>query len=212
MKYAEIKKLFTEKAAEVLAQGWTIHTEGMSGSQGELAKIAFERKNEAGKMEYAVLFLKNKYHDFHEYVRLVWAMAEESYTPKWTLWLDHSRPVECREWMAVNRGDWYIDKDQQAEWEKIHDARRAARRSSNLASKGARIYAIGANDPIFTKIYHLAKKHMQGGWKLRRKNCERALVEPGNDTTYAITLWHDDTMHVFHVGYRAAYRAAHHAA
>lgn len=205
MKYAEIKKMYSEKVATILAQGWMVHTEAMGGHQGEIAKITFERKSPiTGNMEYAVLYLENKHRDFRDYVRLVWAKAADDYQPGWTLWLSHSRPISTQEWLKMKRGDWYMDEKEQAAWAKVHDERREARRKANYASSQFGVRAVAPEDPLLDKVYRLAKKHMRGGYKLRRKNCDRASIERGDSSTYEITLWHDNTMHTFYVGKRAA--------
>ena len=205
MKYAEIKKIFSKKVAIILSQGWVVHADAMGGSQGEIAKIAFERKSPiTGNMEYAVLYLDKKYRDLRNYVRLVWARAADDYQPGWTLWLSHARPIFTQEWLEMNCVDWYMDEKEQAEWAKIRNDRKVARRKADQASGQFGVRTVAPNDPLLDKVYHLAKKHMRGGWKLRRKNCDRALIGHGNSSTYKITLWHDNTMHVFYVGKRAA--------
>lgn len=46
MKHTEIEAIFTAKVNEFLANGYTINTATMSGSQGEVAKIDFRKGNE----------------------------------------------------------------------------------------------------------------------------------------------------------------------
>jgi len=46
MKSAEINAIYAAKAAEFLAAGYTINTNTMNGSQGEIAKIDFRKGNE----------------------------------------------------------------------------------------------------------------------------------------------------------------------
>ena len=46
MKSAEINAIYAAKAAEFLAAGYTINTNSMNGSQGEIAKIDFRKGNE----------------------------------------------------------------------------------------------------------------------------------------------------------------------
>lgn len=41
MKYAEINKIFSATVAQKLAEGFTIYTNTMSGSQGEIAFVNF---------------------------------------------------------------------------------------------------------------------------------------------------------------------------
>lgn len=58
MKRTEINKVYTEKVAEMLAKGYTIYTDSMRGSQGEIAKIDFVKGEELvrvimdSKMDY----------------------------------------------------------------------------------------------------------------------------------------------------------------
>lgn len=40
-----ITKMFNEKTAELLAQGYSLFLEGMSGHQGEIGKVAFTKNN-----------------------------------------------------------------------------------------------------------------------------------------------------------------------
>ena len=46
MKSTEINAIYAAKAAEFLAAGYTINTNSMNGSQGEIAKIDFRKGNE----------------------------------------------------------------------------------------------------------------------------------------------------------------------
>ena len=46
MKSAEINAIYAAKAAEYLAAGYTINTNSMNGSQGEIAKIDFRKGDE----------------------------------------------------------------------------------------------------------------------------------------------------------------------
>lgn len=43
MKFAEIEKVFTANAYRFLADGWTFHASSMSGHQGEIAKVDFQK-------------------------------------------------------------------------------------------------------------------------------------------------------------------------
>ena len=45
MNIAAITKMFSEKTAELLAQGYSIYLEGMQGHQGEIGKVAFTKNN-----------------------------------------------------------------------------------------------------------------------------------------------------------------------
>lgn len=42
---AAITKMFNEKTAELLAQGYSLYLEGMCGHQGEIGKVAFTKNN-----------------------------------------------------------------------------------------------------------------------------------------------------------------------
>ena len=45
MNITAITKMFNEKTAELLAQGYSIYLEGMCGHQGEIGKLAFTKNN-----------------------------------------------------------------------------------------------------------------------------------------------------------------------
>lgn len=46
MKFAEINAIYTRKVAEYIANGYTINTNTMAGSQGEIAKVDVRKGNE----------------------------------------------------------------------------------------------------------------------------------------------------------------------
>ena len=46
MKSSEINAIYAAKVAEFLTAGYTINTQTMNGSQGEIAKIDFRKGNE----------------------------------------------------------------------------------------------------------------------------------------------------------------------
>ena len=45
MNIAAITKMFNEKTAELLAQGYSLYLDGMCGHQGEIGKVAFTKNN-----------------------------------------------------------------------------------------------------------------------------------------------------------------------
>lgn len=45
MNITAITKVFNEKTAELLAQGYSLYLEGMQGHQGEIGKVAFTKNN-----------------------------------------------------------------------------------------------------------------------------------------------------------------------
>ena len=45
MNITAITKVFNEKTAELLAQGYSLYLDGMCGHQGEIGKLAFTKKN-----------------------------------------------------------------------------------------------------------------------------------------------------------------------
>lgn len=122
MNKQDIRNLFTQKVAELLAQGYTIHPDTMPGSQGEIAHIDLDNGSEILR----VLLNRDVHYsdDFYgNTIRLTVGKATVSYRGHWDelIWnqeLEKRFEIELAE---IGR-DFYTDLTTAAE---IHAKRRA---------------------------------------------------------------------------------------
>lgn len=106
MKYVEIEKLFTETVAKFLADGWTFHTASMTGHQGEIAKVDFQKNGDVIR----VLLRKDRDPLVRSYmeieVRRHAGKAERLLS--WdTIWNDDGEVLEQRKFYIVAE-DWFV--------------------------------------------------------------------------------------------------------
>ena len=141
MKKQEIRKLYTEKVAELLAQGYTIFPDTMGGSQGEIAHIDLTNGSEILR----VLLEKGYRYDRHEggyygdtLILTVGKASDDTVVHQnWdgTLWNKRLEPRFQIEWAEISDGsrrtsDWYTSLEEgaricQLQWER-YERRSAA--------------------------------------------------------------------------------------
>lgn len=121
MKYAEINKAFTEAVAAKIADGYTICTNTMSGSQGEIAFVNFVKEN-----KFYSLTL-DRFHPFGEKENYL-----EAYVMRFivsndledgdkiganlhrTMWRGekYTTTIEERRWYKIEGADWFVSKEE----------------------------------------------------------------------------------------------------
>ena len=117
MKKQEIRKLYTQKAAELLAAGYTIFPDTMRGHQGEIAHIDFSNGSEILRL---LLSTSHRYsRNENEYIgdtlilRLGKASDDTRVYENWDgdLWNNRLEPRFQIEWATIGDpyfgGDWY---------------------------------------------------------------------------------------------------------
>ena len=129
---AAITKMFNEKTAELLAQGYSIYLEGMSGHQGEIGKVAFTKNNRyfmlvAHAVKYTIDGLDPCVVEFGE--------AAKGFRPGDTLWISDLRNSEKTTFysMGDSRHCYFTaDKAAAEEAYKKHTRRLENRYNSNV--------------------------------------------------------------------------------
>lgn len=130
MKYAEINKAFTEAVATKIAQGYTICTQTMAGTQGEDAKVNFT--DDVGNHYSLYMEKTHVYGDFEREERrnnrrynfdkiVIYFVRSNELHGNYnrrdvTLWLGerHCTTLEKREFWIVGDG-WFVESDEEAE-------------------------------------------------------------------------------------------------
>ena len=105
----DIDRLFSEKVAEFIAQGFWIHTASMHGSEGEIAKVDLTN----GKVLYRLLMesgWKSDYVVGADIVRLVLGRVKEEDFRSNSVWNKRLERLEVREFHQLSRyRDYYIE-------------------------------------------------------------------------------------------------------
>lgn len=118
MKYAEINKAFTEAVATKIAQGYTICTNTMGGTQGEIVFVNFTKD---GKFYALTLDSEHHYGDdnYLEVYAMRWVVSTElsgdcggrSHVTMWRGEKDTTTLEEVR-WYKVERCDWFVGEEE----------------------------------------------------------------------------------------------------
>lgn len=118
MKYAEINQAFTTAVSEKIAQGYTICTNTMGGTQGEIAFVNFHKD---GKF-YSLYLDREHHYEDHNYLELYvmrWVVSTELENENlgfrdFTMWRGerHSTTLEETLWYKVDRDDWFVTEEE----------------------------------------------------------------------------------------------------
>lgn len=124
MKFEQINKRFTEKVSELLAQGYTINTATMAGSQGEIAKVDLTKDGEIIRVLLGTFGRACEQIGEHFYntdgVELIVGRAAEEITPNsydtWqTIWNNRIEIISREEYIEIGRSrnhKWYGTRDE----------------------------------------------------------------------------------------------------
>lgn len=130
---AAITKMFNEKTAELLAQGYSLYLDGMCGHQGEIGKVAFTKNNRyfmlvAHAVKYSIGGPDTCVVEFGE--------AAEGFRPGDTFWISDLRNSEKTTFYAMgNSSHCYFTADKAAAEEAYE--KKIARRETRYNSNGA---------------------------------------------------------------------------
>lgn len=174
-------KAFTAKVAQLIAEGYTIASAPMGGSQGEMAKVCFSKD---GKF-YALYLSHVTYSHWSWYddaipdedkgepwdtVDLVFGEAEPGYHGSETMWLNHLQEISREKFYII--GSFYnncqMTQDRAAAVAacKLHIARLKAR---SYSDKAAHEHTLDiSNDCVATAAYRMLKR--RDGYKMLRKH------------------------------------------
>lgn len=185
------EKAFSDKAAELLNQGYQVLPCAMSGHQGEIAKITFTKDN-----RFFVLFLTSREWSFktHPNCKLIFAEAPADYAPGHgfgnTMWIDHATPIETVTFYELGEAHsncWTTDKEFAEACRRKHFARAKAQSTQS-------------------ETHHDTDEWKKAAWKILKKT-------PGYKTTafkdiiqVYLSHWGTDTELVIEVNHKPTMR------
>ena len=116
------EKEFTAQVARLIAAGYTIAVHPMGGSQGEIAKVCFEKDG-----KYYALYLTNEFNDDGatpekpgDAVHMIFGSASGDYgAPQSIMWLKNLFEIERRTFHIIggyNKKNAFITEDKDAAW------------------------------------------------------------------------------------------------
>lgn len=146
MKKQEIERMYTQKVAELLNQGWRVHASTMPGHQGEIAHIDLTDGSEIHRVllqrELAWSHLDDGFHG--DRITITVGRNTEEVWPGWdsTIWnqrLEVLSQIEMAEIQTPDRrhpDGWYTDFEEAVRISKIRHARREAQRLADAKELG----------------------------------------------------------------------------
>lgn len=149
------EKAFSDKAAELLNQGYQVLPCGMSGHQGEVAKITFTKNN-----RFFVLYLKERKWSFNTIpsCKLIFAEAENGYEPGHgtghALWIDRATIIETTTFYEL--GDNYSNR-----WTADKEFAEACRQKSRARAEARSVSSKGP--------FHDTNAWKKAAWKILKK-------------------------------------------
>lgn len=129
---AAITKMFNEKTAELLAQGYSLYLEGMCGHQGEIGKVAFTKNNRYFMLVAHAVKYSN---DGPDTCVVEFGEAAKGFRPGDTFWISDLRNSEKTTFYTMGdsrRCYFTADKAEAEEAYKKKIARRETRYNSNV--------------------------------------------------------------------------------
>ena len=104
----DIEKVFTEKVQEYLMKGYRFYSDGMRGSQGELAKVVLTDDN-----ELIIIYLDEDHRPLEVIHNSVILFVEKQPCTKHTVWLHEGDIIEKTVWYDLSDGysEYYLDSN-----------------------------------------------------------------------------------------------------
>ena len=138
MKKTTVERMYTAKVAELLNQGWHIHTSTMPGHQGEIAHVDLTDGSEIRRaLLYREMVWGDRHTDFYGH-RVIIQVGKNTdrIWPGWdsTLWNNHMEVCSQIELAEIQEPDryhpegWYTDMATAQDIQRIRNERREARR------------------------------------------------------------------------------------
>ena len=147
MKKTTVERMYTAKVAELLNQGWHIHTSTMPGHQGEIAHVDLTDGSEIRRaLLYREMVWGDRHNDFHGHkIVILVGKNTDRVWPGWdsTLWNNHMEVCSEIELAEIQEPDrdhpegWYTDMTTAQDIQRIRNERREARHIASLAEVGA---------------------------------------------------------------------------
>lgn len=161
MKMNEINKIYSDKVAEYLAKGYTIHPVSMGGSQGEICKIDLYKGDELIRIwmsdESCRWSDPNCYREGYRAISVGKWMYPTSMSDRYndTVWYKELEVLEEIRFYPINNGKCYIDDLQVAL--NIQNLRRSRYRDKSYVNGRAFIVITDEKKAIARK--YLMRKH-----------------------------------------------------
>lgn len=171
MNYAEINKIFSATVAQKLAEGFTIYTNTMAGSQGEIAFVNFIKD---GKHYALTLDRESSWDDdiYGDYISMKWIVSNEldgdfGGRTSITFWRGSnlSEIIEEKKWYKAEwygSCNWFVDEN---EAKRITAVKRSRRRNKDNFD-GIEIKMTAENRKKILRIYRAKKQRGQHAIKL----------------------------------------------
>ncbi len=174
----DIRRAFTEKINNYLAQGMEISVRTMSGSQGEISKVDLTD----GKYIYRVrldreskMFDEDFFYGYCDTIELTVEKFEDSGRNEFdmweTLWSGKGELIETHTWYSLDR-DKTAFVDSMEEMERIFKARVERRESRREKNK------VVTDDRRIALVHKMVKKH-KGYASVNKKAIEKVVREGG---------------------------------
>lgn len=183
---AAITKMFNEKTAELLAQGYSLYLDGMSGHQGEIGKVAFTKNNRYFMLvAHAVKYSSNG----PDTCVVEFGEAAEGFRPGDTFWISDLRNSEKTTFYAMGDSRRCYFTADKAEAEEAYEkkiARRETRCDSNVT--------LNHSEKAIAACFKITRK--TNGYKtMPKKDILGYYVENWNGhITYVIKLAHKNNI------------------
>lgn len=113
MKRTEIDARFTQEVVSYIAMGYTVNTETMRGSQGEIAKVDLVKGNDFIRVLLQEASDVRLYSDKIQLV--VGRIPESKWKNGWTVWNSDMDVIRVEEWYRANPyrlGNYYFSKEE----------------------------------------------------------------------------------------------------
>ena len=153
MKKTTVERMYTAKVAELLDQGWHIHTSTMPGHQGEIAHVDLTDGSEIRRaLLYREMVWGDRHTDFHGHkIVILVGKNTDRVWPGWdsTLWNNHMEVCSEIEMAEIQEPDrdhpegWYTNMATAQDIQRIRNERREARHIASRTEVGAAYKSIG---------------------------------------------------------------------
>lgn len=175
MKRAELNKLFTAYVVRYTTLGYTIFTEGMSGHQGEIAKILL-KKNDDLKiilMEETWGGSEDNYMDFIQ-IRIGTYTKKIPVSDSPTIWLQDFDYFVTDKFYLIGKKKY---RNPEANWYGTFEEAKAA------VEKGLERYSLReiSEEHLLNKVPESIKNHIRTLWGYKRVKDSEIKVEVKND-------------------------------
>ena len=180
---AAITKMFNEKTAELLAQGYSIYLDGMGGHQGEIGKVAFTKNN---RYFMLVAHAVKYYTDGPNTCVVEFGEAAKGFRPGDTFWISDLRNSEKTTFYAMgNSRRCYFTADKAAAEEAY---------KKNLARLETRCDSNGA--------LHNSEKAIEACFKITRKTNGYKTMPKKDILGYYVENWNGRITYVIKLARR----------